>query len=911
MDLTLYYNSAVWTTRKTSSTVTGATFNGDRDFPSYGFRLGYGYMEYDSTDDFYTLTASDGSKRRLVLVTAGTYESDDSTYMRFYPAQGILRYKSGVTVFYELIPDLTNDDLRRPYQIQDTNGNFISITYKKVYGTTGSPVRAITTADIPAGTPRPINDTVWHGQEIATIQDTLNRTVSFSYSSYLLSSISDGTRTWNFTFSSYTLKYYFTFTITNSPSTSTSINALSSVTFPNSTSTKYIYSATSGVADWGMVNRIEQRSSNNTLRSYTSYNYPVPNSAAPLSDHPTFTTQTVSPNGSATNSWTYSTTKTSGVVTGFSITDPTSLKTKTNLDSNGLVTSVVLSNGATTYRTITNTWTGTPGSNPRVTAVVTTLNDTGQQSKVTLAYDSYGNVNDVKEYDYGLVLTRQITTTYSTDTTLVSDRILDRPAQIRVYGGAGNLKARTDLDYDTYTGNPLTDRTGTIAGHSTAYTTSKLDRGNVTKVTRYTDPVALTGPIVRNSSYDILGNLVAADLDCCNRRTWSFIGDDSYSFPSSTTSGSGVTLTHSFTYYGTGLLHTVVDPNSQTTTFQYDSADRTTSVTRPNGSAVTTSYDDAAGSPTVTQTTPIDATPKNSVSISTFNGLGWLTKQQLKDNGGTVISTIDRSYDAAGRLTSVTNPYVSTPTGNNTTYSYDGMGRLSKTIPPDGSSGSNNWTYAYSGNQVTLTDPASKQRRNYTDALGRLLRVDEPGGTSGAGTITISGAEGSLDLDPPGPLTYDAGAVSITINGFTKSVNYGRSSTSSNLASALAAAFNADSNSPVTAGASGSAVSFTAKESGVYTNFTFTTASATSQPELFGGPSFAAAPDSGSLTGGVDSAGTPSLSHPFATYYTYNVLDDLTQVAQGTQTRTYVYNGLGQLTSATTPESGAVSYSYT
>src|SRR6266404_2031733 len=33
----------------------------------------------------------------------------------------------------------------------------------------------------------------------------------------------------------------------------------------------------------------------------------------------------------------------------------------------------------------------------------------------------------------------------------------------------------------------------------------------------------------------------------------------------------------------------------------------------------------------------------------------------------------------------------------------------------------------YSGNTVTVTDPAGKQRKNVTDALGRLVEVDEPG----------------------------------------------------------------------------------------------------------------------------------------------------------------------------------------
>ena len=48
-----------------------------------------------------------------------------------------------------------------------------------------------------------------------------------------------------------------------------------------------------------------------------------------------------------------------------------------------------------------------------------------------------------------------------------------------------------------------------------------------------------------------------------------------------------------------------------------------------------------------------------------------------------------------------------------------------------------------------------------------------------------------------------------------------------------------------------------------------------------------------------------------ATCSTYDLLDNLTQVVQGSETRTYVYDGLSRQTSATEPESGAISTFYT
>jgi len=46
------------------------------------------------------------------------------------------------------------------------------------------------------------------------------------------------------------------------------------------------------------------------------------------------------------------------------------------------------------------------------------------------------------------------------------------------------------------------------------------------------------------------------------------------------------------------------------------------------------------------------------------------------------------------------------------------------------------------------------------------------------------------------------------------------------------------------------------------------------------------------------------------TFYVYDVLDDLTTVTQGGQTRTFVYDSLKRLKQATNPEGGAVDYTY-
>jgi YD repeat-containing protein len=48
----------------------------------------------------------------------------------------------------------------------------------------------------------------------------------------------------------------------------------------------------------------------------------------------------------------------------------------------------------------------------------------------------------------------------------------------------------------------------------------------------------------------------------------------------------------------------------------------------------------------------------------------------------------------------------------------------------------------------------------------------------------------------------------------------------------------------------------------------------------------------------------------YQTSYTYDVMDNLTVVTQGVQTRTFVYDSLKRLTSASNPENGTVGYTY-
>ncbi|RPJ56342.1 MAG: hypothetical protein EHM23_23820, partial [Acidobacteria bacterium] len=70
----------------------------------------------------------------------------------------------------------------------------------------------------------------------------------------------------------------------------------------------------------------------------------------------------------------------------------------------------------------------------------------------------------------------------------------------------------------------------------------------------------------------------------------------------------------------------------------------------------------------------------------------------------------------------------------------------------------------------------------------------------------------------------------------------------------------------------------------------------------------------GRLTKVVENPDTDEIADPdhlnYVTSYGYDAMGKLTSVAQGTQTRSFMYDGLSRLTSASNPESGSITYVY-
>jgi len=196
------------------------------------------------------------------------------------------------------------------------------------------------------------------------------------------------------------------------------------------------------------------------------------------------------------------------------------------------------------------------------------------------------------------------------------------------------------------------------------------------------------------------------------------------------------------------------DP-AHTTTYTYnDPLGRLTQVTYPPTQSgqgqVNLSYNDSAL--TVTATTL--ATPDPTITASeAFDGLGRII-QTTAANG----ATSETTYDALGRVASVTNPHFTSSSGTDgtTKYTYDALGRMLTEILPDSTS----LEWSYNGTTTTATDESGNATKLTTDGLGQLIQVVEPGSLTtnytydGLGNLLTVGQLGNGTTDTPRNRTF-------------------------------------------------------------------------------------------------------------------------------------------------------------
>jgi RHS repeat-associated protein len=547
--------------------------------------------------------------------------------------------------------------------------------------------------------------------------------------------------------------------------------------------------------------------------------------------------------------------------------------------------------------------------------------------------------------------------------------IFDRPSSVKIYDhGSSSPVGETDYVYDNYgTGGIASVPSDTVRHDETNFPPSYTNRGNVTKKTvkcfqtGCTDAASTftydeTGQILTMA--DPCGNATCADMTGTSHTTTynyadSWLSGDTYTSSVTPTGTSNTFLTkitypptngvshiENFSYdYPSGQLTVSKDQNGRQTTYRYDDAiARLTQANSPDGGRTTIAYSDSGPKPTATTTKTIDSS-RSLTTVSTTDGVGHAIQSQVTtDPEGA--DTTDITVDGLGRAWTKTNPHRSSAlsTDGTTTFTYDALGRATSLSQPDGSVVSTTYDQTSSntgGTCTTVVDEAGKIRKSCSDALGRLIEVDEPGasatlGTPGTGTVTITGGPDQSGTFNMCPNTYpyncpqfisDSGPINVIVNGFTASGGYGQGSTTQGIASAIASSLNSSS-SPVTALLSGSTITMTSKAVGLGSNYSLST-SVNWNSQFFSQPSFNASTSGSTLTGGTDASVGPN---PLVTLYSYDAVDNVNcAVQKGTDTtafstcgaapatwrpRSFVYDSLSRLISATNPESGTITYTY-
>jgi RHS repeat-associated protein len=534
---------------------------------------------------------------------------------------------------------------------------------------------------------------------------------------------------------------------------------LTSITLPDNSLYVFTYEPTPGYPAGNTTGRI----SSVTLPSgaQTTYQYTGPNQGIVCADGSVSGLTRTTPDGA----WTYTRSVTVQPPYNFTITssittliDPMGNKQVINFGKGDAYeklrqiysgTSTLLKTVETCYNGASFPCTGAPDPNltqapTQKTAREELPNASGKVSEVDTYYTNPAtNAGaalpiDVWEYDFGSAapgsLIRHTNTTYAgpfttnifydpnNPSTSYSTSIVNRPASVTVYDGSGNTMAQTTYAYDETTPTPTTGTPSHVpvtGSHGNLTTTTQLVQGTTTihSTKTYYD----TGTV--STEVDANGNPPT---------TYAYgTGSCGNSFPTQVTDAAGFNTLFTWDCNG-GVMTSTTDPNNQPTSYGWTDPNywRLTQITYPDGGQKTATYNTATTPWSIVQTTKINGT-LNLTTKTIYDSQVRVSQQQLQndpDNSGNPDYT-DTTYDADGRLKSVSNPYRTTsdPTYGITSHLYDGLGRVTSITEPDGSVVG----MSYSANQTTVTDEAGKQRTTQVDGLGRLTSVWEAPNTSG------------------------------------------------------------------------------------------------------------------------------------------------------------------------------------
>ena len=391
----------------------------------------------------------------------------------------------------------------------------------------------------------------------------------------------------------------------------------------------------------------------------------------------------------------------------------------------------------TTYREIDSTsttllekdymWQAGSSQPPFVYMLTSTLNpgtSYAASTTTTTSEDFYGNVTQMQISDYSGSPTgqRNYNMSYTASMSNYSNNyVFNRRTSATVSQNYGNPYTLSSVTYD---GGTLATSSATTF-HEPRYSNTFYYRGNPTTVS------GLNGSDSTFASYDSTGAVTQSSNASGQSVSLQTDPTTNYTLPTVIQPNGSSTMATTMTYENSWAPATMTGPNGEQGTTSYDSYGRPSWTQSPD-SAITgysyTYYNPTTHTGANTQTATVDGRWQT----TTVDGFGRTTRVQL-GNGTTVVSTVDTQYapcacSPLGKMSAVSEPYAPNATVYWTRYTYDGAGRTVRVTAADGNSAT---TYSYQGNSTTVTDPASKWKTSTVDAYGNVIQVTEPNPSGG------------------------------------------------------------------------------------------------------------------------------------------------------------------------------------
>jgi RHS repeat-associated protein len=228
------------------------------------------------------------------------------------------------------------------------------------------------------------------------------------------------------------------------------------------------------------------------------------------------------------------------------------------------------------------------------------------------------------------------------------------------------------------------------------------------------------------TSEDPDGNITTTNYDADGRQL--AVTQPPYTPPGASTP---ITATTTRTYDGIGEPTSVTDALGNTTSYAYDQLGDVATVTQPGGGVTHSTFD--------TDGEQLSATnPVGAQSQATYDYLSrQVTATQIVRQPSPAAYTTTSSYaDAAGYLSSTTSP-----AGVTTSYGYDAAGEVTSAI--DGAGDTTTYSYDTLGRQIVATMPDGTSQHTSFDEAGNVVGVSDDG-SSGS---VLSQTSASYDAD--------------------------------------------------------------------------------------------------------------------------------------------------------------------